>query len=88
MEKEFKTITVQLDKDSPVTEQVIRKLDGLFEIAPPEYLKKSLTSLFFSYLSNIEPEDYLPEIKEIATDIHCLMEFLEVVEPEQKEDGL
>lgn len=56
------------------------ELMTLFDLAPPSFLKKSLNDLFFSYLCNTEPEDYNPDIKEIATNIYLLLQVLDVAE--------
>lgn len=66
-------------KNSP-DEELAQELKNLFEIAPPSYLRKSLTDIFFSYLANTDPKDYNPGIKEIATDFHFLLKFLEKAE--------
>ena len=73
-------LKIELSKNSLINEKLITALDTLLQTAPPAYLKKSLTEILFSYLSNTELEDYKPEIKEICTDFYCLLKFLEEAE--------
>ena len=53
-------------------------------MCPPSLLKKSINEIFFAYLCNTDPEDYKPEMKEIATDFNCLLRFLEMAEMNEK----
>ena len=71
--KKNNTKRLKSDKEK----RALELLNNLFQIAPSNYLIKSLTSILLSYLSNTEPEDYKPEIKEICTDFYCLLKFLD-----------
>ena len=71
-----------------INDKVIEGLARLFEISPPSYLKKSVHDLFFSYVSNTKPEDYDPNIKDIATDCYCLIKFLEKAQKQNMEKDL
>jgi hypothetical protein len=73
-------LKIELSKNSLINERLIAALDVLLQTAPPSYLRKSLTEILLAYLSNTEPEDYKPEIKEICTDFYCLLKFLEEAE--------
>ena len=71
--KKNNTKRLKSDKEK----RALELLNNLFQIAPSNYLIKSLTSILLSYLSNTEPEDYKPEIKEICSDFYCLLKFLD-----------
>jgi len=73
-------LKIELSQTSLISEKLIRALEVLLQTVPPAYLRKSLTEILLSYLSNTEPEDYKPEIKEICTDFYCLLKFLEEAE--------
>ncbi len=73
-------LKIELSQNSLINEKLIKALDILLQAAPPAYLRKSLTEILLAYLSNTEPEDYKPEIKEICTDFYCLLRFLEEAE--------
>lgn len=67
------------------TPKVLEELELLFDLAPPSFLKRSLTELFFSYMCNTETEDYKEDLKEICTDFYSLFKFLEVAEIYERE---
>ena len=69
-----------------VNQHLCKELENLFEFSPPPVLRKSLMDIFFSYLSNMEPADYKPELKEIATDFYFLLKFLDKAEKEIREN--
>ena len=77
----------ELSQKSLLNEKLIKALETLFQTAPPAYLRKSLTEIIFSYLSNTELEDYNPQIKEICTDFYCLLKFLEEAETILKKEN-
>lgn len=72
------------EKQCTITPALLAELIILFHLAPPPYLRKSLTDIFFSYLAHTESEAYKPEIREIATDFYLLLKFLEKAEGEWK----
>jgi hypothetical protein len=80
--KSRKTLKNKLLSDSKqsLNPKILDELELLFDIAPPPFLKKSLMEIFFSYLCNTDNENYKREMKDIATDFYCLIQFLETVE--------
>ena len=54
-----------------------QELQELFDTAPPYYLRKSLTDLFFAYLSQVDDDDHQLPLRETATDLYALLLFLE-----------
>jgi hypothetical protein len=66
----------------------LKKLEDLFEFAPPRSIRKSLSHVFFNYLVNNHHS--LPvDFDRMAEDFYFLMDFLEEVEqmPEEKMQG-
>ena len=78
-------IKADLPKQTLINTKLIEELDLLFDLVPPHMLRRSINDIFWTYLCNTEQEDLQPEIKEIATDFRCLLNFLEVVEMYEKE---
>lgn len=74
-----------LSKKLIKTPKVLEELELLFDLAPPSFLKRSLTELFFSYMCNTETEDYKEDLKGISNDIYGLIKFLEVAEIYERE---
>lgn len=70
------------------TPKLLSELELLFDLAPPSSLKRSLTSLFFSYICNTETKNYKEDMKEICTDFYCLLKFLEIAETCEREHEL
>jgi hypothetical protein len=65
-----------------INDKVIKELERLFEVSPPFTLRKSVTTIFFEYLSNTEVDLYESNLKEIASDFYFLIRFLEMAEKE------
>lgn len=73
-------LKVDLPDHTFLNPEIIQELDTLFQICPPNEIRKSITTVFFSYLANTEPALYKTEIRDIATDLNCLFEFLNLAE--------
>jgi hypothetical protein len=58
------------------TPTTIDELETLFEIVPPEKLRKHLTFMFFQYLSLTGKESLHPEFKELSENIYSLIHVL------------
>lgn len=54
-----------------------QELQELFDMAPPYYLRKSLTDLFFAYMCHVDDDDHQLPLRETATDLYALLQFLE-----------
>jgi hypothetical protein len=65
-----------------INDKVMKELERLFEVTPPFTLRKSITTIFFEYLSNTEVDLYESNLNEIASDFHFLIHFLEKAEKE------
>jgi hypothetical protein len=58
----------------------LKKLEDLFEFAPPTSLRKSLSHVFFNYLLNNHQHGLPEDFNRIANDFYFLLDFLEEVE--------
>jgi hypothetical protein len=83
MKKRNKKNLIYIDMpEALINDKVVKELEMLFEISPPFTLKKSVTTIFFEYLSNTDVEFYESNLKEIASDFYFLIKFLEKAEKE------
>lgn len=78
-------IKTELPDHTFINEEIIGALHLLFDLAPPDMLRRSVHDIFWAYLCNTEPQNLKPEFKEIATDFKCLLNFLEQAERCEKE---
>jgi hypothetical protein len=58
-------------------------LKELFEIVPPEKLRKSIQEIYFHYIDGAP--DLHSDFKEISSDIYFLISFLDKAHIKQKE---
>jgi hypothetical protein len=68
--------------EAVINDKVVEELVRLFEVSPPLTLRKSVTTIFFEYLSNTDIEFYESNLKEIAADFYFLIKFLDKAEKE------
>lgn len=78
---------VKMPAHSLVNKEIVEELDQLFDMCPPAMLKKSVSHIFWAYLCNTDPECYSQDMKEIATDFHCLLQFLETAAKQEENTG-
>jgi hypothetical protein len=85
MKNEKKKNKVYIDMpEALINDKVVKELEMLFEISPPFTLRKSITTIFFEYLSNTDTEFYESNLKEISSDFYFLIKFFEKAEKENR----
>lgn len=58
-----------------------KSLEDLFVLVPPTELRKSITMLYFEYLSNLKLETAIPpDFNTTAENIHSMIVFLQQAE--------
>ena len=63
-----------------LNKKIISELIQLFECYPPNELRQSITTVFFSYLNNV-PTDIMPtDFKDTSEGIHSIIRFLSQAE--------
>jgi len=58
------------------TEKVLEELKELFYVAPPHKLKEYLLEVYFTYLIELETQDYPNNHREITEGYYSIITFL------------
>ncbi|MCW3105016.1 MAG: hypothetical protein JWO09_3456 [Bacteroidetes bacterium] len=62
--------------------KIVKDLEGLFSVAPPDTLRRSVNQVFYSYIINNKA---LPdELETIAEDFSMLVDFLEKADQQMR----
>ena len=64
--------------DNYINQAIIGELESLFSFIPPDKLQTTIQYIFFQFLMNVDKELLPANFNQIVTDIHYLIEFLQI----------